>query len=72
MARGVVVLPKSVTPSRIKGNFEIIDLSEDEVSALSTFAEKHGGPRRFINPAWGKDLGFGDGFGETKASSRKK
>jgi glycerol 2-dehydrogenase (NADP+) len=72
VARRIVVLPKSVTPSRIKENFEIIELSEDEVSALSTFAEKHGGTRRFVDPPWGKNLGFGDGFGETKASSQKK
>jgi glycerol 2-dehydrogenase (NADP+) len=68
----VVVLPKSVTPSRIKQNFDVIDLSEDEISTLSTFVEKSGGPRRFINPAWGKNLGFDDGFGEKRASSQNK
>ena len=72
VARGVVVLPKSVTPSRIKENFDIIELSKDEVSTLSTFAEKSGGKRRLVNPPWGRDLGFGDGFGETKASSQNK
>jgi len=71
VARGIVVLPKSVTSSRIKENFEIIELSKDEVSTLSMFPEKHGGTRRFINPPWGKNLGFGDGFGETKASEKK-
>ena len=66
------MFPKSVTPSRIRENFEIIELSNDEVSALLMFATKHGGTHHFINPAWGRDLGFGDGFGETKASSTKK
>jgi len=72
VARGIVVLPKSVTLSRIKENFEIIELCNDEVSTLSTFAEKSGGTHRFVNPPWGKNLGFEDGFGETKASSQNK
>jgi glycerol 2-dehydrogenase (NADP+) len=68
VARGVVVIPKSVTPARIKENFTTIALSEDEIAVLSGFAEKNG-TKRFINPPWGMDLGFSDGFGASKASS---
>jgi hypothetical protein len=68
VARGIIVLPKSVTPSRIKENFDIIPLSNEEIEALSTYASTHGGPKRLIDPPWGCSLGSTDGFGERKAS----
>ena len=71
VARGVCVLPKSVTPSRIKENFQIVPLSQEDKQVLENFAENHGGPKRFINPAWGRSLGEKDGFGARKASEHK-
>ncbi|TNY18214.1 putative GCY1-galactose-induced protein of aldo/keto reductase family [Rhodotorula diobovata] len=52
--RGIVVLPKSVTPQRIKENFESIDLSADEVSRLNKRASEFG-TQRTVDPskAWG-------------------
>ena len=37
--RGCIVIPKSVTPSRIKSNFEVwsISLNDDEISAIEAF-----------------------------------
>ncbi|GAA5977497.1 hypothetical protein JCM5350_004708 [Sporobolomyces pararoseus] len=54
VARGVVCLPKSVTPERIRSNFEEIELSKEEVAKL----EKHAatfGTKRTVDPsdAWG-------------------
>jgi hypothetical protein len=58
-----------VTPARIKENFTTVTLSLEEMAMLSSFSEKKGGTRRFINPPWGRNLGFDDGFGERKASA---
>ncbi|XP_077992330.1 aldo-keto reductase family 1 member B1-like [Glandiceps talaboti] len=43
--RGLVVLPKSVTPSRIKSNFEVFDfeLSADEMKTVSDFNRNYRG-----------------------------
>jgi glycerol 2-dehydrogenase (NADP+) len=68
--RGVCVLPKSVTPSRIKENIDIVPLSTQERDVLEKFAESHGGKKRLINPPWGRDLGEDDGFGARKASEQ--
>ena len=46
--RGYVVLPKSATPSRIKSNFEFMDLSEEEFEAVQNVARA--GHTRFVNP----------------------
>lgn len=50
--RGTVVLPKSVTPSRIESNFKVIELADEDGKTLDGLAEKRGGPKRFINPPW--------------------
>jgi hypothetical protein len=72
VARGAIVLPKSVTPHRIKENFSVVELSKEDISALEEFAEKNGGPRRLIDPPWGRDLGFADGLGARKVSDGRK
>ncbi|SCU77647.1 LAMI_0A01860g1_1 [Lachancea mirantina] len=49
--RGYVVLPKSITPARVKSNFELVDLSAEDVQKLLDIA-KNEGEKRFINPDW--------------------
>ena len=72
MARGTIVLPKSVTPSRIKENFAVVELSKEDITTLEEFAEKNGGPCRFVNLPWGRDIGFPDGFGARRISDGRK
>ena len=51
--RGTVVLPKSVTPSRIESNFQVKELPQDAFEALSGL-ERH---KRFNTSArWGFDI----------------
>lgn len=50
--RGTVVLPKSIKPSRIESNLEIVDLSDEDGEALNNLHTKIGGPKRFISPPW--------------------
>ncbi|GAA5965867.1 hypothetical protein JCM21900_004932 [Sporobolomyces salmonicolor] len=52
--RGVVCLPKSVTPSRIKSNFTDVELTADEVARLEKRAKEFG-TKRTVDPsaAWG-------------------
>jgi diketogulonate reductase-like aldo/keto reductase len=46
--RGYAVLPKSATESRIKSNFELVDLSDEEFEAVNKATErKH---TRLVNP----------------------
>lgn len=48
--RGVVVLPKSVTPSRIESNLEVIQLTKEDLDVLgSLYKNKH---QRFVVPPW--------------------
>ncbi|ODV77183.1 aldo/keto reductase [Suhomyces tanzawaensis NRRL Y-17324] len=49
--RGTVVLPKSVTPSRIESNFLIVDLTSEEGKQLDNI-HKEKGIKRLINPSW--------------------
>ena len=65
--RGTVVLPKSVTPSRIAGNLRVQELPEDAFAQLNAL-ERH---RRFNFPArWGHDI-F-DEVGEEAAKQAAK
>ncbi|KAM0752646.1 Aldo/keto reductase [Meredithblackwellia eburnea MCA 4105] len=66
VARGCVVLPKSVTPSRIVANFQDVNLTKDEVDRL----EKHATSQPFkraVDPGknWGVDI-----FGPIGSSSK--
>lgn len=60
LAKGVVVLPKSVTPARITQNLEgtlKVKLTEEEVQRLDALAPG-GKQKRFIHPPWPIELGF--------------
>lgn len=59
--RGVVALPKSVTPSRIAANAKVVPLDEEDVKLLDAIEGK-GKHKRFISPDWGVKLGFADGW----------
>ncbi|ORY73388.1 NADP-dependent oxidoreductase domain-containing protein [Protomyces lactucae-debilis] len=54
LTRGTSVIPKSVTPSRIRNNFQAQDvkLSEEDLAALAKLDKAH----RFVNPRWGLDI----------------
>ncbi|CAO1626812.1 unnamed protein product [Sympodiomycopsis kandeliae] len=58
--RGVTVLPKSVTPSRIEGNLKTVSLSDEEMKRLDELSQQDGKAQRFIKPNWGFDLQFDD------------
>ncbi|WVO12668.1 hypothetical protein L204_100273 [Cryptococcus depauperatus] len=60
--RGVVVLPKSVTPSRIESNLKAINLDEEDLEKLNKLAE-NGKQTRFNTPPWHSDFGFPDWYG---------
>ncbi|KAK6458151.1 aldo/keto reductase [Scheffersomyces xylosifermentans] len=49
--RGTVVLPKSVSESRIESNFNIIDLSDEDGEELNNL-HKVKGIKRFVSPNW--------------------
>ena len=53
--RGVVVIPKSVTPSRIKSNFEVwgFKLSKDQLSRIAKLDRNH----RYVLPTKLNDKG---------------
>ncbi|GAA6022012.1 hypothetical protein JCM10207_002406 [Rhodosporidiobolus poonsookiae] len=52
--RGVICLPKSVTPARIKSNLEHVDLSKEDVNKLNARAKEFG-TTRTVDPSesWG-------------------
>ncbi|GAA6032988.1 hypothetical protein JCM8097_000086 [Rhodosporidiobolus ruineniae] len=54
VGRGVVVLPKSVTPSRIKSNFQDVELSQEDLAKLEKRAKEFG-TKRTVDPSgsWG-------------------
>ncbi|KAJ9662620.1 H/ACA snoRNP pseudouridylase subunit [Neophaeococcomyces mojaviensis] len=67
VARGVVPLPKSVTPSRIEENFKIVKLSAEQLSALEDISKS--GTTRFVYPEFGINFGFPDKDYGTVASA---
>jgi len=58
VARGISVIPKSVTPSRIESNMKIVDLSESDLASLAEISKD--GVTRYIYPEFGVDFGFPD------------
>ncbi|KAI9017966.1 NADP-dependent oxidoreductase domain-containing protein [Phycomyces nitens] len=57
------VLPKSVTPSRIKANFETIELSKEDIERINTLGVTH--HKRFVYPEWGVPV-FDEDFEDSK------
>jgi diketogulonate reductase-like aldo/keto reductase len=57
MGRGCSVIPKSVTPSRIISNFELIQLEKNEFEALEQLT-KTKKEKRLVDPSpfWGVDI----------------
>lgn len=63
--KGVVVIPKSVTESRISSNKHAVELSASELEILDRLAES-GNAKRMNTPLWGFDLGFDDWYEPSK------
>ncbi|QRW05233.1 aldo/keto reductase family protein [Ceratobasidium sp. AG-Ba] len=59
VAKGHIVLPKSVTPERIDSNLKAAPLDASDVEKLDSLAAA-GKQQRFIKPAWPIVLGFED------------
>ena len=57
ISRGVSVIPRSVTPSRIKENMDSTTLAPEDVAALDAIHKKQGF-KRYVYPSFGVDLGF--------------
>ena len=57
VAKGHVVLPKSVTPSRIEQNLQTVKLDPSDVEALDSIHKKKG-LTRFVYPAFGVSVPF--------------
>ncbi|TFK74727.1 hypothetical protein BDN72DRAFT_832789 [Pluteus cervinus] len=55
LQRGNVVLPKSVTPSRIEENLQVVELPQDLFEQLEKAAVSHK-PERSVDPNWGVDI----------------
>ncbi|KAH9922985.1 NADP-dependent oxidoreductase domain-containing protein [Fomitopsis serialis] len=55
--RGTIVLPKSVTPSRVEENFKVFPLPDDLFDKLEAAAAAHP-PQRVVNPSKGWRLDF--------------
>ncbi|KAJ3549628.1 hypothetical protein NM208_g409 [Fusarium decemcellulare] len=64
--KGVVVLPKSVSETRISSNKEVISLPEEDLAVLDGLAA-NGKAKRINTPLWGFDLGFADWYGPVKS-----
>jgi glycerol 2-dehydrogenase (NADP+) len=58
-SNGRVVLPKSVTPSRILENTKVVNLSPEDTAKLNSVHTVEG-TKRYAKPAWKADLKFPD------------
>jgi glycerol 2-dehydrogenase (NADP+) len=61
------VLAKSVTPSRIEDNFNLVELDKDDLKELAALVEvvvQSKGFRRYVYPEFGVDFGFPDRSGK--------
>ncbi|KAL7787934.1 NADP-dependent oxidoreductase domain-containing protein [Trichoderma ceciliae] len=61
--RGSTVLAKSVTPTRIKANLEIVGLDDEDMKLLNDYSDelaKKGELKRYVYPPFGVDFGFPD------------
>lgn len=61
--RGSTVLAKSVMPSRIKSNLEIVTLDDEDMKLLDDYSDdltKKGELKRYVYPPFGIDFGFPD------------
>lgn len=59
--RGVAVLPKSVTESRIISNAKVITLSRGDMTEIDDIHKQKGKHVRTCHPPWGVDLHFSTG-----------
>jgi len=63
IARGSSVLAKSVTPTRIKANMDLVKLDASDMKILDDYSNeltKSGKLVRYVYPAFGVDFGFPD------------
>ncbi|UNI22283.1 H/ACA snoRNP pseudouridylase subunit [Purpureocillium takamizusanense] len=63
VARGNTVLAKSVTPSRIKANLDIVPLDAEDMKLLDDYSAeltRRGELKRYVYPPFGVEFGFPD------------
>ena len=63
VARGSSVLAKSVTPSRIEDNRNLIKLDDEDMATVAKFTNELAAKKafqRFVYPPFGVDFGFPD------------
>ncbi|KAF8324867.1 Aldo/keto reductase [Cantharellus anzutake] len=60
MAKNIIVLPKSVTPSRILTNSKPANLSAEDIAKIDALSDNPEKAKRFIKPPWGVKVGFED------------
>lgn len=63
VARGSSVLAKSVTPSRIEENQNLIALDDEDMATIAKFTDDLAARKafqRFVYPPFGVDFGFPD------------
>ena len=59
VARGISVIPKSVTPSRIEENLRVITLEQSDLDSINAI-HKSKGLTRYVYPPFGFNFGFPD------------
>ena len=68
--KGIVVLPKSVTASRITENLKTIKIDAEDIKTLDGLAAQ-GKQQRVNTPLFGWDLGFSDWYGPGNKNAPK-